>query len=618
MAKQYQSHKNGTNASDFTLSADFRGYFEKRDITTLPPGCLVKGSQNIISKTDGTFGNRPGYTLLGAADATIAPIVSSYDWVTTKGYDRHVRSGNNKLQFLYNDDWVTLVSGLSSTTQKYNYATLFLFGGEDLRAMIFVNGTSNIYEWGGGIAEVASNTATTLTKSGTSTWAEEGFYTSTSGRAVTVNGVSYTYTGGETTTTLTGLTALPTFTAGDVAAQSVLTTANSAMTAPTGYSAFSTFENTNIHVTPNNQVLLSAENSSLVFLSQTNTYKDYSFANPRAPGEGGLAVTHGNNPIFVSQEDTTYVSSGKDAWYQVSFEDFVTANSATGEAYQVFTLKPIQSSLTQGALNQSSIFKAKNKVFLLTNEVTMDELGRVINNFITPQFTNYSDPVKDLFDRLDFTDASGIYHRYNIYIAVPRESLVLIYNMSEGFWESPQILPISSFSIINNTIYGHSNAVPETYKLFDGYSDNGNPIDAKAYFSYQNFGTRSMTKYFTQYYTEGYISPNTELVIGFNLDTDGCQSTREYTLSGSDDQFVCVTNADASLGKVSLGKSPLGGSLVEYENRPKFRRIDTGQRQDFYEMQAFYRSNGVDYDWKILAFGPGVIRTNYSNNAITT
>ena len=249
----------------------------------------------------------------------------------------------------------------------------------------------------------------------------------------------------------------------------------------------------------------------------------------------------------------------------------------------------------------------------LNHETTLDELGRVANVLGTPQQTNISDPIKLDFDSYDFEGACGIYNKYFAYVTVPRDSVVRIFNFAKNFWEAPQVMSISCFSVIDGELYGHSSVVPETYKLFDGYNDNGNPIEAIAKFSYQNYGSRSWRKEMERFYVEGYIASNSSLTLNVRYEIDGCGQEVEKTLDGASTRFVCARPAIGSLGKAPLGGLPLGGaSLVQDPSLPpKFRWAPSITPYQFFEMQPTFSSNGVDYQWELLAFGPRVKRSPY-------
>jgi len=199
---------------------------------------------------------------------------------------------------------------------------------------------------------------------------------------------------------------------------------------------------------------------------------------------------------------------------------------------------------------------------------------------------------------------------------------VLIYNMTDPanpYWEAPQVMPISRFSIIGGELYGHSSQVSETYKLFTGTNDNGHAIAANVTFSFNNYGTRTQTKGYNNFYVEGYILPNTTLNLNVQYDIDGCATFTSFTIDGDDTQIVCIPKDDGSLGKASLGKHPLGEGLTTIEDtgKPKFRVIKTFPTNYFYEDQISFSSTGTDLGWEIVAFGPQLLDGGNLNNSIT-
>ena len=94
--------KQKQSSDDFSLVTVFRGYRHKEDKTNLAPGYLVEGSRDVLTSTGGDkVASRKGYTLDGQEDSSIAPILSSYDWLTHLGYTRNLRVGNDKMQVRY-------------------------------------------------------------------------------------------------------------------------------------------------------------------------------------------------------------------------------------------------------------------------------------------------------------------------------------------------------------------------------------------------------------------------------------------------------------------------------------------------------------------------------------
>lgn len=699
-----------SKAVEYQIVNNFKyGYRHREDVTNLPPGVLIVGSQNVLTNVSERVQIRQGYSVDGGESSIEAPILASFDWLTRGNSERHLRAGfltsagnDGKLQYRYVDSngvvtWRDLTTSLS--TVAYNF-TPFWNITEQLRVALFVNGTSNIFEWNGAITTLASATATTITKNGTDSWLDTGFYsqsfstigdsttqfditnpsgttfrytwdstgtnpsissstfpigsyvligaqnfnsannglfvvtgvgsnyfevTNASGvaennktigtgyiynkytKVIVINGNLYAYTGGESTTTLTGVTPSPVGEAADsVVHQSVITTANTAMTSIT-----STFKNGLIKVM-NNQIFLGSLTSSVMWLSKVNSYTDYSSSSTRQTGEGGSLILDSNLVAFNVQgsqdNPTMYVSAGKDTWYKITFTDFVSVVGASG---QTIGAVPIKSGVSQGAISQAFVSNMKNNTITVTNEPTIDLIGVMENFFTQIQVQNISDPIKLDVDNYDFTDGSIFYWRYYILVAVPKEGVVRLYNLTTNSWETPQTLPVSRFYTVDGELYGHSYSTSESYKLFTGYADrvysgfSGYPISAKWKFSYQNYGSRFTYKKANSLYIEGYISPNTTLNSYLTYELDGCATTKTFSLAGTDAQVVCVKSPSGSFGTESFGAKKMGGDITQSIDGlpPKFRVEKTFQSNNFFECTVSFEVLGVDQRMELLAFG---------------
>lgn len=609
---------------NFKIVSQFNGYHHREDITNLPPGILIPGSKNVLTDVAERISIRKGYTLDGEAGSGVNPILGSFDWFTHLGYERNLRSHGTVLQYRYVDGdgnvtWRDLVTGTASP--KFNFTT-FWDSTQLIEVLLYVNGQSEVNEWSGAITTIASNTATTITKEGATTWAQEGFYTAGT-RQITIDGTAYTYTGGENTTTLTGLSGLPAFSTGEVIHQTPVVTANSAIT-----SMNASFAN-DLIATRNNHVYYGSLTSSQVYLSAINNYKDVSFSSPRLVGEGGLFVLDSPAVGFIVQDEDMYVTAGKDLWYRSEFVQTTSSVVLSGievtTIYEAFAFLRIKTTVLQAARSQSAITKIKNNIAFISNEPALDILGKTtVQNGVPISFLNdptidyLSDPIRLDFQSYDFEDASVFYYRYYTYVAIPKEGIVRVYNHEKEYWEAPLTLPVSRFSVINGELYGHSYSLPETYKLFTGTNDNGNAIEAVASFSFQNYGDRANYKSFNHFYVEGYISSNTTLNVGVKFEVDGCGSYQTTQIQGNNPKYVCLASTGGSLGQQALGKRSLAGrGETASEFPPKFRYIKSLSKVDFFEYNATFFSNGLDNNWTLLAFGPNVTLSDHLPVVIT-
>lgn len=446
--------------------------------------------------------------------------------------------------------------------------------------------------------------------------------------SVIVEGTSYTYSGGVNTTTLTGMTGVINYVAGTGVTQTVETFSNSVTN---GISP--SFRN-DLIANLDNQIFVGSIKSSIIYTSNVNNFLDYTYDLPRLVGQGWQATVAGYPFAFVNQEDDLYVSVGKDLWYKTQFNQTTdtttigdtTTGTSVAIVYETLQYQQLKVTQQQGAQSQSAITKITNDIAYLSFEPHINTLGRVDNILLTPQIDNLSYSIVNDMNAYNFENACAIYYKQFLYLSVPEEGVVRIYNMTQPkiqYWEAPITYPIAFFSIIDDVLYGHGYNTTNTYKLFDGYTFNGSAISAQALFSYNQYGTRFYPKVFNLFYLEGYIGDDCTLNFGFNYDIDGCMTQKVYQLSSATNKKqVCSLKGDASIGKSSIGERPLSGLINSKANTsntglpPKFRGIKQVSEKPFYEMQVFFASSGTGPQWSLVSCGPNAKPASEGTNSI--
>ncbi len=475
------------------------------------------------------------------------------------------------------------------------------------------------------LMQILSVSANTITKQGTKTFAEEGFYP-VGTHQVIIDGITYTVTGGWDSTTLTGVSPTPAGNLGDLIIQAPENTLTS------GHPTISVPDTFNIDLIQvfDQQAYLGSLTSNQIYVSRINNYHDYLLTTPRVTGDPIVLVSNSPSRGFIIQEDQMYASAGLAQWYEIT-QDTVSTDIGSGIVINVITptLKRLKTAGLQGIISQALMGKNKNDVIFVSNEPIVNSLGRVDNVLLTPQISDLSFPIVNDMNKYDFTDGCIFFWQNYILVAVPKEGLIRLYNMTKDtttqnptnspihYWEAPLTMPFSRFSVIDGDLYGHSYLVSETYKMFQGYNFNGHPIPANATFAYQQYGVRTQNKSENEYYIEGYISENAVLDMTVNYELDGFGGQYNGEIIGNDSQVVQIQDSTASLGKESLGKNPIGGDLTLADDTNKFRVIKTFPRTPYYEASPSFHSSGIDYIWSIIGFGPTQTPTSEGNNSIT-
>ena len=435
---------------------------------------------------------------------------------------------------------------------------------------------------------------------GEPTWLSSRFI-KTGTRAITYNGVGYTYTGGESTATLTGLTAFPAITIGDAVWQTPI-----AVALPSGITgSFPNFTPDLIGVQLN-QVVLASTKSMMVFGSSATDYTNYTLTTPRVPGGPFQKPVNDNVtciiPIDNNQQsvNSLMIGSGTHSFYHIFYQ---LAQDNSSEIVNMVRLKTASGS---GLISTGAIGAIKNSTAYITREPTLD----TISNLETINNTPVSDPIKDDFDRYDFTGAHVRYWKRQIYIALPAEGLVLIYNLQDKLWQPPQTMPISRLAIIGDWLYGHSSVVNETYKLFVGTNDNGNFIPQVARFAYNNGGNRALIKNASMLWSDGYITPNGLLTQTFYAGFEGVAGKKIMEIYGGDTN---ITNpvGGSPLGDEPLGATPIGGdNLDPLTGLPgttatmlRFYQDDTMSVLDHIENFVEFKMNTLDGQFALVSYG---------------
>lgn len=595
----------------YQLTEETIGYVTAEDATNTDQRNLTAGSKNVIIDQQRKVRTRYGNTRLGAADTTIAPIRSAVTWGTSTDTELMLRSYDDELEvYLGTVDGVSIdahkriMDGLS-TTEIVRFSPVF-DDDEGIDLLMFVQGDDKLYEWSGAVTTLASATTNTLTKNGTETWAEARFYAN-GNKVVIINGTEYTYTGGETTTTLTGVTPDPSGEAANsVVTQKVVTHDNTPADGRNNHTIF-TYEN---------HVCVGSKEDNLVYLSNNDNHTSFAQSSPRVPGEGALLTLDSPAVGYGVLSDRLIIFAGQNSIFSGEFFEIVVGSTKT----ETIKVKKYQAGALQGAKNFETIVPVGDTIVYLSNEPAVRELRSLeqIQGGGDPR--TLSNPIKPDFDAEDWTNACAVWYKNAYHLSAPANGRVYILEYREDadgrlrrFWQAPQTMFIRPFSPFNGILYGHSASVPETYYLFnpDAFSDimstdDKAAIPCVAKYAYRNFGSRANLKNFDEYFVEGEISPATTLSTTINYDFGGATQTLQKDIDGGDFNLLEETLENASLGGAPLGQNPLGGAVNAPADTAKFRAIIELAKEDFFEIQAVFETDDVDKYWSILAHGPSV------------
>lgn len=451
--------------------------------------------------------------------------------------------------------------------------------------------------------------------------------------SVTINGNTYTY-GSISGNSLLGVSPDPTGEANDnIVLSAVETHANSPST---------TFENDFIKVI-GNQLHVGSYNSRLIYISAQDDYLNYVVPIPRAPGDPDLLTLDSQARGITVQKGATdtsgnaVISGGLGDWYTVLRQNVTVGTTLTE---QVTVIRSLSSDLAT-ALAHEFIEIVGDTILFLDQNNQLREFG-VVRNIVNPVYPLLS---LDLFTELKGRNFTGGHMRAvsdegdtTIYITAPVEGIDYMYQIrekidavgnltAERLWQPPMVRGVSRIAVINGVTYGHSNANPCIYQLWntnqysdDGPSDvDGAPVQVPyashmvlAYFSNE---PRTIKMQYDKIYFEGYMTPGTILNCANNFEYQGAYNTLVTTVNnpinpGKKLAKFYSGSTDPSPAQNSIGTIPVGDGILPSnpDNPPKFRAMRRISTIESFEVALDVYSDELDCNWEIICLG-----TNYQH-----
>lgn len=227
------------------------GYFNYKDITSLPPNSLTAGSKNVIVQDGAKLDSRGGSRYFGA-QGTIGTNTNP-SWTLShrihSSYDKFVNSQGTVMPFrvFYSgtsaqgdvlETWLPeFVAGVEQSTKKWYQVTATVPASPVVSShrwyftewydplnvqnrVVFTYGKQEVGSFSGGYAPITAVTPTTIKTNGT--WKSKGFIDAPEGVAgVVINGVTYNITSGDFSTDTITVASTAGVNINDVAFQSI-------------------------------------------------------------------------------------------------------------------------------------------------------------------------------------------------------------------------------------------------------------------------------------------------------------------------------------------------------------------------------------------------------------
>jgi hypothetical protein len=583
------------------------GYVSSVDRTNIAENLLVRGSQNVYKKLSGTIANRNGLKRLGIANTAYSPCSSEFVWNTSWGASYIMVVSNSNLYVVINNVWYSLLSGLTKTRYVFDK---WYNSTEAKDRVLFVKGDSDIQHWSGGFATISSTTANTITKTGSTSWQQAGFSTTDGEKTIVINGNTYTYTGGESTTTLTGVAGDPTGEAkGSTVLQSVITTSNKPSAG---------FNNDIIKVI-NNQVYIASYTSRLVYISSNTNFTNYTIPTPRVAGSPELLTLDGTVKGIGVRQGQPHIGFGASSWAIITFTDVTVGTTLTQKT--TVDVKPV--ALLQAPYAHEFIDSVGDNLIYLAQDQQVRQFGNTNNAYVST-YPSLSQEIARELEQETFTGGGLRSIGEFIYVTAPNSGKTYLYQVrtavdpngnlvAERLWHSPFILNATFIDQINGVVIAFSNSNPQIYQVWntgqyhdDSPSDEPLPYTSIMALGYRGEQRRQGLWSFDKNFTEGYLTFGTTLNCIINYNYQGATNSISTIINSPERPAFIFNTTLNSLGDNSLGDEPLGnGGITETaqdpDALPKFKVINSLALINCFEWQPVFYSETADSQWEILA-----------------
>jgi hypothetical protein len=591
-------------ATKYTTTTEFKGYTNRAEETNTDPGYLVSGSSNVIIDQMFSISSRKGCVIEGSTGSTGNGIDGAFSWRTSRGQFYTFRKYNDVLQVrqkivtsgVTTYQWNTIYDGTYADVMVKGFASFesVYNSTKAIDELIICAGNTKFFSWSGASALVLSSTSNTITLQGTKTWGQLGFPAT---GTVRVGSTDYAYTGGASTTTLTGVTpsaagiAVGSFAYDKIISRTINVTG--------GIPAFFTCDYVGVF---RNQVYIGSKTNRNVFASDAVDYSNW--VTSTAVGGPRVFTIDDNCAGFVASKTSVLVFGQDQSIFQIRY------TISSDQTKSLFEIERLITAPNQGLASDAAKVRIKNSVIYLTKDRTLDTI-EFVENIVDIQTLQISDVIKNDMDAYVFTGASMASWERNAVIALPSSNVFLLYDLVRKIWQPPMTLSgikIGMFSVGDDgELIGHSADKNESYTMFTGTNDNGAQITSSAVFAYNNFGDRFALKRFTQYVQDGYISANGKLTRKIDYDYRGSRGSVPIDFTGGELKNVYYIEDNAGLGEVPLGERPLSGSsLLPPDNQRRFRYGDSLEPKNFYELRVTYSMGTLDGTWRVVSHGADV------------
>ena len=597
---------------DILSTGRFAGYQTRDDVAQLR-GAFPIGQNMKVSEAQ-TFTVRDGWEPVGTETADATPVNRAWVYERGDGTKFVLKAYSTRVDYWIvgvSTAWL-LLKGSFTTGLDFGFANIGE-SGEVTSHSFFCNGTDNWFQFNGARTTVSSATATTIVKTGTNTWTQDGFYT-TGTRSVIINGTEYTYTGGEGTATITGVTP-------DPSAEAV---GSHAVQSPRSVSALASFLS---------QVMMAHDGRIHARQDTRKSVWNYSkldnpddFTSGSTDGDGGAKEVEFGGGIISFAKLNKMALALKPRL--IKLLDFIQVGSRLDSPRYQTLVSADDKGTTLGATNQKSTFSTPMGLVFVTPDKKMVLLTGVTQNS-EPQYLFLSDPISTVFTQGVHDDGAGICVDNVIYYAFKEskdsnENDVMLRGTmlrntfdAQGkpipiMWDAPYIgINANDFVAVYDStsakrkyeVWWFSSLSSNAYRFIDDKVDNTGAFTTTLRTWAEHFGYPHSEKGIDLAFIEIDMLENSEVTATLLYDIDGFAGQSEYVLKGTDTDNLLQGEVYNPFGASAFGSQKIGSNVQQTELKRYVYYLETKPNIEFFTLSLQISGDKQNNDHNLVRFG---------------
>lgn len=336
--------------------------------------------------------------------------------------------------------------------------------------------------------------------------------------------------------------------------------------------------------------------TSRVVYAMNRIYRDFTYA-PTIGSQVNLDTAFNFSLTSQFTSFSKYLSAGNTNVLYISDQDGFT--QIKDDTSTIYNASRSVSASRIGSLPYC-VTKVNGDIWYLAQDKTIRSIATTVLNKDGVSFI--SDNIQGLLDRVNVSNAHMYSEGRYMYITLPAEGMLLMYDIIDNIWMSPYTAPIRLMQFADNVKYGFSSVKGETYQMFTGKKKLDAEIEAIIALGTVNGGDEFVTKGTEFVGISGRISPSTNVLLETFIENKGAKADLQSPFDGNKVKTYDTgsnQNLFDPLGMEALGnpdESPFAKRFIAFDRLDVIAYLELQPKMTITGTDVEFALTGLSYD----------------------